>query len=115
MIKFFRLFDADIAFYLKKCHSAMQKPHGRAPCGFASRLQIMLIQSEAPICLGQAGRDKGKHILRVGCRLDVIGAVHIHKIEAALGHAGEMVDIRRGIVGEAVLFFAFGHKNHLRS
>ena len=69
----------------------MRKPHG-APHHAAdgSRLQIVLIQMHVPVRLGQAGRDQGKQVLRVGRGLDVIGAVHIHHVEAALRHAAPL-------------------------
>ena len=89
--------------------SRMARSRHAAFCG--SRLQVVFVQLHVPVGLGQAGGDEGKGVLRVGRGLDVLGSVHIHHVEAAPGHAGKVVYIRRGVVGEALpTVSAFGHK-----
>ena len=57
---------------------------------------------------GQPRPDQRKQMLRVAGGLDVVGAVHIHQVKAALRDAPELMDIRRGVVGEAAA--SFGHE-----
>ena len=69
------------------------------PCGDLLFLGAVL----QPGALGQALRDGGEEVFRVGGALDVIGAVLVDQIEAVLRLAGERMRHRRGIVGKAGL------------
>ena len=93
--------------------SRMARSRHAAFCG--SRLQVVFVQLHVPVGLGQAGGDEGKGVLRVRRGLNVIGAVHIHQVEAAARYAGKVVDVRCSVIGKALpAALAFGHKNHLR-
>lgn len=84
-----------------------------APCGGLSQmLQVVLAQAHMPPTLRHFRPDQGEQILRVGGGLDIIGAVLVHQVKAILGHAPELMHVRRGVVGEAAVLSL--HLSHLR-
>lgn len=84
-----------------------------APCGgLSQRIQVVLAQAHVPPTLRHFRPDQGEQILRVGGGLDIIGAVLVHQVKAVLGHAPELMHVRRGVVGEAAVLSL--HLSHLR-
>ena len=71
-------------------------------------VQLLLAQLHLPPPAGQPRPDQREQVGRVAGGLDVVGAVHIHHVKAALRHAPELVNVRCGIVGKAAA--SFGHE-----
>ena len=61
--------------------------------------QVLLADVHIPQLFRQARGDEGEAVLRIAGGLDVVRAVHIHHVEAALRHAVEVMHVRGGVVG----------------
>lgn len=64
--------------------------------------------ANAPAVPGRSGETGSP------CRggLDIIGAVPVHQVKAVLGHAPELMHVRRGVAGKAAVLSL--HLSHLR-